>query len=115
VLLVAWLAVPAASWLVRPSAGRLITEGAELSRQSRWPEAISVLDRAAAAAPRNAEAHFLKGVVLERLRRPAEAADELEAAVLLDASRADAYFLLARLYEKAGVPRGLDLAARWTA
>lgn len=48
ILILAAFAVPAASWLVRPPTGRLVAEGAELSRQGRWPEALSTLGKSGA-------------------------------------------------------------------
>ncbi|MEK7765080.1 MAG: hypothetical protein AAB368_02470, partial [bacterium] len=85
--LVAWLALPSASWLGRSGAGRLVAGAAELSQQARFVEALGELDRAVAADSSHAEAHFMRGVVLNRLGRRAEAAEELEAAVSLEPAR----------------------------
>jgi len=57
------------------------------------------------ARPQDATAAFNLGVALEDLRRPADARQEYERAIALDAECADAHFNLAQLYERQGKHR----------
>ncbi len=72
-----WLAIPGASWLQRASAWRCISDGYALSRSGDLQTSLALLTQAVATDPRHPEAHFLRGVVLGRLGRTAEAAEEL--------------------------------------
>ena len=102
-VLVVWTAHPSASWLGTPRAARYVAAGYELSRNMRWEEALGELNRAVRADPRNAEAHYLRGIVLNRMGRVTEAIEELEGAVNLEPNRVEAYLQLARLYEQKGM------------
>jgi tetratricopeptide (TPR) repeat protein len=60
--------------------------------------ALLLLERAEALAPRNAEVHNLRGVTLQRMAEPQEAADAFEKAVSLDSANRRAHLNLAAQY-----------------
>jgi tetratricopeptide (TPR) repeat protein len=60
--------------------------------------ALLLLERAESAAPRSSEVHNLRGVTLQRMAEPQEAADAFEKAVALDGSNRRARLNLAAQY-----------------
>jgi tetratricopeptide (TPR) repeat protein len=60
--------------------------------------ALLLLERAESLAPKNAEVHNLRGVTLQRMAEPQEAADAFEKAVALDGSNRRARLNLAAQY-----------------
>ena len=97
-----WLVRPVSAYLRNADAGRLVELGYTEYLEKRWPTALALLSEAESANPRNAEAHFLRGVIFSRIGRSNDAIEELEAAVQLDSARGEAYTMLARLYEHRG-------------
>ena len=68
----------------------------------QWDTAHDVYQRAQALAPRAFEWHYLDGLVLQRLARHAEAAEQLQRAVTLDPASAPARVKLADALFEAG-------------
>lgn len=73
-----------------------------LNQLARFEEALPVLRRAVAIAPRNIRAHETLGKTLMNLNRLPEAQNELEAAIAIDPERSAAHYLLGQVYRKQG-------------
>jgi tetratricopeptide (TPR) repeat protein len=69
-----------------------------LLRKGEEQDAINLLQRVIAMAPKAYEPHYLLGTAYNRLSRFAEAAAELESAIRLGAVEPEAYYHLARAY-----------------
>jgi tetratricopeptide (TPR) repeat protein len=93
-------AIPSSAWVRKASAGGMVSRGHDASCQGRLPIALALLTEAIEADFRNPEAHFLRGMVLYRMNRLAEASEELEAARELESGRVEACITLARIYER---------------
>jgi tetratricopeptide (TPR) repeat protein len=70
--------------------------------QDHYPEALEALDRALAANPNYAEAHYLMGNCFNETNRYAEARAAYERALALDSRRSDFRFSLASVLETMG-------------
>lgn len=74
-----------------------------LNAQSLDPEtSLHLLDKSLSRDAANASAHFERGVVLDRLKRFADAAAEFEKAAAMDPTEPAAHYRLARDYERLG-------------
>jgi tetratricopeptide (TPR) repeat protein len=76
--------------------------GAALTRQKRFPEAVSVMRMALGIDPRSVAARVQLGVVLYLAGKPREAEVELRQAVALEPGSPDALFNLAMLLRNTG-------------
>ncbi len=73
-----------------------------LNQQGRFDEAVPVLQKAVAIAPRNIRAHEVLGKTFLNLNRLPDAQRELEAAVFVDPDQAALHYLLGQIYRKQG-------------
>jgi len=80
----------------------LIDLGDLFNQQARFEEALPILQKAVAIAPRNIRAHETLGKTFLNLNRLLEAQHELEAAVSGDPNRAALHYLLGQIYRKQG-------------
>jgi tetratricopeptide (TPR) repeat protein len=80
----------------------LIDLGDLFNQQARFEEALPVLQKAVAIAPRNIRAHETLGKTFLNLNRLLEAQHELEAAVSGDPNRPALHYLLGQIYRKQG-------------
>ncbi|HEX7891770.1 MAG TPA: tetratricopeptide repeat protein [Ramlibacter sp.] len=79
--------------------------GALWAAADRYPELLRLSDAALNHCADSALLHFNRGVALDHLERPDEAAASYERSLALDPDLADAHFNLARLREEAGDQR----------
>jgi len=80
----------------------LIDLGDLFNQQARFDEALPVLQKAVAIAPRNIRAHETLGKTFLNLNRLPEAQHELEAAISADPNQAPLHYLLGQIYRKQG-------------
>ena len=83
-----------------------------LGDAGRLEDALAVLDRAAAAAPNEAQSHYNRGWVLHALKRPLEAAAALRRAIEIAPDLAEAHNSLGVLAMEAGAFDQADAAYR---
>ncbi|MCL4799786.1 MAG: tetratricopeptide repeat protein [Burkholderiales bacterium] len=98
------LAAPAAAQAQSPQA---LLEADRLLRQGSHTEALALVEARIAVDPRDAQARFLKGVILAEQDRPDEAIDTFVRLIQEHPERAEPYNNLAVLYAARG---GLDRA-----
>jgi len=73
-----------------------------LKEKVRYPEALELFEKALQLNPDYFEAHYNRGLTLERLKRPREAIDEYKEAVRLASGNVDARMLLAQSLQVEG-------------
>ncbi len=87
---------------VRKTPEPLIDLGDLFNQQARFDEALPILQKAVAIAPRNIRAHETLAKTFLNLNRLPEAQHELEAAISTDPNRAALHYLLGQIYRKQG-------------
>lgn len=95
----------AISWqegLDKKSPEPLIDLGDIFNQQAQFEEALPILQKAVAIAPRNIRAHETLGKTFLNLNRLQEAQHELETAISGDPNRAALHYLLGQIYRKRG-------------
>jgi hypothetical protein len=80
--------------------------GAMLDAGSRYAELLRLCDAALRHCPASALLHYNRGVALDHLGQPEQAAASYERSLELDPRLADAHFNLAQLHQQAGDERG---------
>jgi tetratricopeptide (TPR) repeat protein len=88
-----------------PDADAFIERGCQLHEAGMLAQAERAYREGIAACGDEPLLYYNLGVLLEDLRRPAEAVEAYEAALHCDASLADAHYNVALLYEGLGKPR----------
>ncbi|MBI3396178.1 MAG: tetratricopeptide repeat protein, partial [Spirochaetia bacterium] len=82
--------------------GALKAKGRKLYGEQRYTEALELFDSAAKAAPKDADAQYLRGRTLDKLSRDSEAVTALKRSIELDPKNAKPPFHLGQVYARLG-------------